>query len=596
MPRAGYLRWKGLWLVAGVVLGVLLLACRPAAVPSPTPTPVPSAPIPPAPAQPTPTPPTLATPTPIPTPTPLPPTAQIDYGGVFTFPIPEQPPSFDMYWEGTLSVVQPASLVHNSLLVVDHFLNPGALQPEVASRWEVSDDGKTYTFTLHRGVTFHDGTPLTCADAQASLAAMADTAISTLQAYLRIEEVTCRDEATLVVRLKEPNALFLPALGGSRTAIYRKAIADALRAEGRPRSPLAKDPEKILVGAGPFLFERWTSGVDGWFKRNPAYWKSDALGNRLPYLERVHVVIVPDPSAAFAAFRTRRLTVTSIARTLEPSEIEVLRGRYPDAVVETAPRGAWFTLTFHTQKSPLNDKRVRQALAYALDRRTHMQRVTEGWGVLGGYIGPHLRPYALPEEELLQHPLFSADRESRLARARHLLREAGYPGGLSLTMPSRAGVPVSRSHVAIQADLEQVGVAVTIRTLDTAAYFDVVQRGDFVIASSIAAVTVVDDPSAYTFVYLCSQPPSVNLTRYCNPEFDRLWEQQNRELDPAKRALLTRQMERILLEDVPDVRTYYLMSAMAYWNRVQGWRLTTGDQVYNFRRLETLWCKGGRCQ
>ncbi|GBD11223.1 Heme-binding protein A [bacterium HR23] len=607
MRNSGWLhRWLYFWVVlpvGGALL--LLLACRPAA--APTPTPVPPTPTPrpapapsptPAPAQPGPTPtvPVLATPTPYPTPTPLPPTAKIDYGGIFTFPTQEQAPAFDMYWDGSNIVVQPASLVHNGLLVIDNFIGPGTLQPELAERWEVANDGKTYTFYLRKGVTFHDGAPVTCADAEASLKAMADTAVSTLQAYLGVESAQCRDDSTLVVTLKEPNAMFLPALGGSRTAIYRKAVADALRAEGKPRSAVAKDPQKVLVGAGPFLFDRWTSGVDYWFRRNPNYWKSDTLGNRLPYLEQAHVVIMPDLSAIFAAFRAKKLTVTGIARNLEPSEAEILKRRYPDAVQEIAPRGAWYVIHFHNQKPPVNDKRVRQAFAYAVDQRAEIQKVTEGWGVLGGYIGPHLKPYALPEEELLQHPYFSTDMQARRAKARELLREAGFPEGLTLEMPSRSGPLYNRSYPAHQADLEQVGIRVTIRMLDTAAYTDLNTRGDFVISSQAPAVTVVDDPSAYTFPYLCSQPPSVNVTRYCNPEFDRIWAEQNKEVDPAKRALLTRQLERILLEDVPDLRTYYWVSAMAYWNRVQGWRLTTGDQVYNFRHLETVWCKGGQCQ
>ncbi|MCS7206659.1 MAG: ABC transporter substrate-binding protein [Dehalococcoidia bacterium] len=592
---------------ATLIVLLLSVACRPAAAPTPTPrvpTPTPPpAPAPlttptPAPAQltPTPAPLLLATPTPYPTPTPLPPTAKIDYGGVFTFPLQEQAPSFDMYWEGSNIVVQAASLAHNSLLVIDNFIGPGTLQPELASRWEVSPDGKTYTFSLRQGVLFHDATPVTCADAKASLEAMSDTAISTLHPYLGIGSVECSDATTLVVTLKEPNAMFLPALGGSRTAIYRKAIADALRAEGRPRSTLAKTPEKVLVGAGPFVFERWTAGVDYWFKRNPNYWKTDTLGNRMPYLDQVHVVIMPDLSAIFAAFRTRKLTVTGIARNLEPSEAEILKRRYPEAMYETAPRGAWHVILFHTQKPPVNDKRVRQAFAYAIDQRAAIQKVSDGWGVLGGYIPPHLTPYALPEAELLQHPLFSTDMAARRTKARQLLREAGLPDNSTFEMNARAGALYHRAYPVYQADMEEVGVRLNIRMLDTAAFSDLNMRGDFVISAHAAAVTVVDDPSAYTFSYLCTQPPSVNITRYCNPEFDSIWAEQNKELDPAKRALLTRQLERILLEDVPDVRTYYWVAAMAYWNRVQGWRLTTGDQVFNFRRLETVWCLGGRCQ
>ncbi|MBI4234126.1 MAG: hypothetical protein HY686_06780, partial [Chloroflexi bacterium] len=264
-------------------------------------------------------------------------------------------------------------------------------------------------------------------------------------------------------------------------------------------------------------------------------------------------------------------------------------------VVQLFPRNAWHNIYFNTPKPPVNDKRVRQAFAYAIDQRGTIARAVEGWGALGAYIGPHLRPLALSEEELLKHPYFSTDMVARRAKARELLKEAGFPDGIKLDLWQRKGPQYDRGAIANVADLKLAGIDVTLRLLDTAANTDLLNSGNFLINTTPSA-TSVDDPTGYLDDFVCNMGVSINRSRYCNPDYDKLFYAQNQEFDPAKRAQILHQMELLLLDDMPEHRSYYWMQVMGVWNRVQGWQLSVGDQVYNFRRFETVWCKEGKCQ
>jgi peptide/nickel transport system substrate-binding protein len=128
--------------------------------------------------------------------------------------------------------------------------------------------------------------------------------------------------------------------------------------------------------------------------------------------------------------------------------------------------------------------------------------------------------------------------------------------------------------------------------LDTAGMRDRQEKGDFQAYENLSAVQL-DDPDFYYARFTCGAP--ANDGKFCNPEFDKLFAEQSRTFDVQKRAEVTRQMERILLQDIPDARGFFWKSAMAYWNRVQQWPPLQGTTVYNFGKFEQVWCQGGKC-
>jgi peptide/nickel transport system substrate-binding protein len=500
-------------------------------------------------------------------------------GGTIVWAVHESMPTFDMHYDTSYILAQPVGPIYNGLVTQDPY-NNGKIIGDLAERWEISEDGKRITFFLHKGVKFHDGSPFSCADAQYSMDKLADRKRTHPTFVTVVEEVyeasTCADDFTLVVSLKRPSAALMTLLSGAHAAMMKKGIAEAVD----------RKDTKFLIGTGPFKFKSYTPGVDFQAERNPNYWKPG-----LPHLDGYRAIVMSDLTKIFASFRARQLTMTGIGRHLERPEAEILQRDFPDAVVAIGPRATWDNFIMNVSKPPFNDVRVRKAVALATDREKMIEIAVEGWGVQGGFIGPHT-PFGLPPEEIQKYPQFGTDMKKREAEAKRLLAEAGYARGLDVELMLRRGPLYERGALSRQDDLKKVGINLKLALVDTAANSDRQKKSDFE-ANTAPASVHMDEPDLYYARFTCDAPS--NYGKYCNPEFDKLFEEQSRIFDVDKRAEITRQMERILLEDIPDDRGYYWKSSMGYWNRVQNWPPLLGTTVYNYGKFEQVWCQSGRC-
>jgi peptide/nickel transport system substrate-binding protein len=500
-------------------------------------------------------------------------------GGIVLWAVHESMPTFDTHFDTSYILAQPVAPLYNGLVTQDPY-NDGKIVGDLAERWEVAEDGKRITFSLHKGVKFHDGSPFTCADAQYSLDKLADRQRTSPTFVSVVEEVydssSCADDFTLVVSLKRPSAALMTLLSGAHAGMMRKGIAETVD----------RKDTKFLVGTGPFRFKSYTPGVDFQAERNPNYWKPG-----LPHLDGYRAVVMADLTKIFASFRARQLTMTGIGRHLERPEADILQRDFPDAVVAIGPRATWDNFVMNVSKPPFDDIRVRKAVALATDREKMIEIAVEGWGVQGGFIGPHT-PYGLPPEELQTYMPFGADMKKREAEAKRLLAEAGYAKGLDVELLLRRGPLYERGALSRQDDLKKIGISLKLNLLDTAAITDRQKKSDFQAYTAPAAVHM-DDPDLYYARFTCDAPS--NYGKYCNPEFDKLFEEQSRVFDVQKRAEITRKMERILLDDHPDDRGYYWKSSMGYWNRVKNWPALLGTTVYNYGKFEQVWCQSGRC-
>jgi peptide/nickel transport system substrate-binding protein len=500
-------------------------------------------------------------------------------GGTIIWAVHEGMPHFDIHADGTYILAQPVGPLYNSLLAFDLY-NNGKIVGDLAESWEVAPDGKQITFSLHKGVKFHDGSDFTCADAKYSLEKLADPKRSAVAMVAMMGNVfvsaTCRDDFTLVMALKQPSPAVLSLLADAHAVMMKAGIAEQVD---------RKDP-KFLVGTGPFKYKSHTPGVDFRAERNPNYWKPG-----VPHIDGYQAVVMADLTKIFASFRARQLTMTGIGRHLEKPEADILKKDFPDAVVALGPRAGWDTFVMNVSKPPFSEPRVRKAVALATDREKMIEIAAEGWGMSGGYIGPHT-PYGLPLEELQKYPQFGDNMAKRQAEAKRLLAEAGHSRGLDVEYVVRRGPMYERGALSRQDDLKKVGINLKLVLLDTAAFRDRWEKGDFQAFTVLNAVNI-DDPVHYYQRFTCNAP--VNASRYCNPEFDRLFTEQSQTFDVQKRAEITRQMEHMLLQDIPDDRGFYWKSAMAYWNRVQQWPPIQGTTVYNFGKFERVWCQAGKC-
>jgi peptide/nickel transport system substrate-binding protein len=511
--------------------------------------------------------------------TPLPAAAQPDRGGTIVWAVHESMPSFDLHYDNSYIVSQPIGPLYNGLLTFDVY-DHERIVGDLAERWDIAPDGQQITFALRQGVTFHDGSVFTCADAKYSLDKLADPQRTSPALVAIMADVfasaTCPDDGTLVMHLKRPSAAIVTLLAGAHTVMMQAGIAERVD---------RKDP-KFLIGTGPFKFKSYTPGVDFRAERNPNYWKPS-----LPYLDGYQAVVMEDFTKIFASFRARQLTMTGIARHLERPEANILQKDFPEAVVALGPRAGWDSFVMNLSKPPFNDPRVRKAVALATDREKMITIAAEGWGVIGGYIGPHT-PYGLPLGELKLYPQFGDDMAQRQAAAKRLVAEAGYAKGVDVELVLRRGPMYEPGALSRQDDLKKVGIQLKITLLDTAGFRDRIEKGEFQ-AYTVLSGVAVDDPDLYYARLVCQSPS--NLGKYCNAEFDQLFAAQSRTFEVAKRAEIIRQIEHILLRDIPDDRGFYWQSAMGYWNRVQHWPPIQGTTVSNFGKFEQVWCQGGKC-
>ena len=185
---------------------------------------------------------------------PLPAAEQVDRGGTIVWAVHESMPSFDLHYDNSYIVAQPIGPIYNGLLTFDVY-NHERIIGDLAERWDIAPDGKQITFALRQGVTFHDGSAFTCADAKYSLDKLADPQRTSPALVAIMAEVfasaTCPDDRTLIMHLKRPSAAIVTLLAGAHAVMMRAGIAERVD---------RKDP-KFLIGTGPFKFKSYIPTV-----------------------------------------------------------------------------------------------------------------------------------------------------------------------------------------------------------------------------------------------------------------------------------------------------------------------------------------------
>ncbi|HYA46666.1 MAG TPA: ABC transporter substrate-binding protein, partial [Burkholderiales bacterium] len=288
------------------------------------------------------------------------------YGGELVFPVPSEPPSYDGHREETFGLIHPIAPFYNTLLRVDPFDKGGTKPaPSLAESWTTSSDGKTYTFKLHKGVKFHDGSEMTSKDVKASY----DKIIfpppgvgSTRKGqYADVVAVEAPDPYTVVFRLKHPSGSFIASLLSPYNFIYKAEI-------------LAKDPhwyETHIMGTGPFTFVEHVKGSHVVGKKNPNYWDKGK-----PYLDGFRAIFIKDSAAQVAAVRGERAHIQF--RGFTPKDRDNIKATLGDKItVQESPWDCILMVAINHKKKPFDDVRVRRALSLALDRHTASKALSQ---------------------------------------------------------------------------------------------------------------------------------------------------------------------------------------------------------------------------
>jgi peptide/nickel transport system substrate-binding protein len=497
------------------------------------------------------------------------------YGGELVMAVPSEPPSYDGHREETFGLIHPVAPFYNLLLRV-HPDDYRQIIGDLAESWTVSDDKLTYTFKIRRGVTFHDGSPLTARDVKASYDKIVfppPGVVSNRQAqYEVVAAIEAPDDETVVFRLKRPSGSFLLSLASPWNFIYKAEI-------------LAKDMhwyEHHIMGSGPFMFVEHVRGSHLVARKNPNYWDKGK-----PYLDGYRALFIPDTAARVAALKGERAHIEF--RGLAPKQRdELVRALGPKITVQESPWNCVLLVAMNHEKKPFDDKRVRRALTLALDRYEG-SRVLSQIAIVKEVAGVQVpgTEFATPPEELAKLAGYWRDTEKSRQEARRLLKEAGAEG-LSFTFKNR-GIPMPYEPVAIWLidQWRKIGVTVAQEVVEAAAYYRVLRSGEFEAAMDFQCGYLIDpDLDLYKFLSVDRNP--ANYSRYTDRVLDELYDKQSQATDPEERKRYIRDFERRLL----DEEAHYLYTLQ--WHRiiphsakVRGWKITPSH--YLNQQLDTVW-------
>ncbi|MBI2887280.1 MAG: hypothetical protein HYY02_08730 [Chloroflexi bacterium] len=499
---------------------------------------------------------------------------QPKYGGVLALIETTEAPTFDLHQESTVAVTSPVGPAYDNLVRFDpQDRNDAKIIPDLAEKWTISQDGASYTFTLRKGVQFHNGNPFTTADVKFSLERVMDPPKGIKSprrpALEPIAAVEAPEDATVVIRLKRSYASLLPNLAQGWMAMYDQEWVKATGDDA---------PAKQVMGTGPFLFKQYSRGTEVLLEKNPNYWNKGR-----PYLDGIRILIVPDPNTGIAAFRTGQIHIHNGLNTFDTEKFKSEFGE--KMVFERIGTINWGTLFMNTTRKPYDNPKVREALYLAISRQDAIKVVAQGDGLLGGYMRPG-GPWSLPDEEIRRLPGYGEDKTQDLARAKQLLAEAGFPNGYEALIKTRQSQSYIDHAIFIVDQLKRIGVNATMKPYETAQIYDIMDKGDFDLGTWPGMAVALDDPDAlYSEMYLCNSPR--NWSRLCSPEVDELFAKQSRELDPAKRKALVLQMERTAVPQASKIITSWGIGRTAYYSFVKGYTRHAGS--YNNIRHDQVW-------
>lgn len=568
-------------LAVGIILllgGVACARAAPTPVPSPTPTATPTPP-PPSPtpiATPTPgVPVALPTPTPLPTPRPTPtPGEAARYGGTLLVALPANPPHLDSRQETTFAVLQPASPIFNTLLQFDPFQYPRII-PDLAEKWDISPDGTVFTFTIRKGVKFHNGKELTAEDIKDTFEKVINPPAGFLSPRVTvykplIKEMSTPDPYTLVFHLNFPSGSFLLNMASPWNTIPPKEQAPA-------------DTKLKPIGTGPFVFERFIPGQLVEVKKNPNYF----IPGR-PYLDSIRYLVIVDLAARAAAIRTGRAHIEfrDMPPTVKDDIVRSLGDKV--AVQETGWSCLWDTAA-NIERPPFNKKEVRLALNYAIDHKLGAQVLYPITGLQPpGTMIRFGSEWAPTWEELEKFPSWEPDAAARKEKAKQLLKEAGVPEGFTFELKNRDIPNPYHDYANFLIDQwRQVGLVARHRILETTPHRSDARTGNFEVIV-IFNCDAYDDPDRFYGARMPGSPD--NYSRWKAEDFPdvvALFDKQTRILDVQERLKVVKEMERKFWEHALYIKGYWGTRRVVHWKIVRNY--VAPPNHYSNQRLQDVW-------
>ena len=515
--------------------------------------------------------------------------ANAQYGGILRRGGYSDPAHYDLMQVSSVVNSFKQMMLLNNVLRYNPIDAGQTIIPDLATSWEVSEDGKVWTFPLREGVPFHDGTILNADDVAASWSRVIDPpggVVSARKGLYSPFSPSIQVVDPLTVQFDFENApplnygLNLFALEWH--GVFPKAFLEANNYDLKLNGDEAP-------GTGAFQFLEHQEGEVWKNERFPDYWNEG-----LPYLDEVWTYPLGSSLNRSAALLAGNV---EYAQTIDPAAYEILKNdvRYEAQPFSSYSYGA---VWFNTDKEPWSNPKVRKAMWLAIDRHAIHEVLSE---YVFGYPGGtgwtfQDQAFQLPRAEIDARLVY--DRAAAEAEAKRLMEEAGYGEGIkNVDLMQRD--PASPFYTAgaqfVQLEFKRIlGIESTIRPVASAVWFEEMANRNFDITLGATAAPFID-PSAYlnTF-YNCEG--GENYSNYCNEEFDAIMKQVDAEPDFDKRFELVQQAAQILDDDPPTVEFWYNRTLAAWLTCVHGIEGKNGALVHNLDRMDTVWMDAGCSQ
>jgi oligopeptide transport system substrate-binding protein len=433
------------------------------------------------------------------------------------------------------------------------------VKPELAESWEISEDGRTYTFHLRRGVKFHNGREVTAKDFRYSMERVLDPATAADQRWV-LEEIVGSDEFdgktvkhvkgievldpyTLRITIKQPYKPFLGLLS-------MEAASPVPREEVER---LGEDFASRPVGCGPYRFVSWTRDATIVLERFDDYWGEP------PKIRYIKFKVIPEDVLALEKYRHGEL---DLLMELPMKRVRDMLEAYPDETQIWPMLGVYY-MGFNHTKPPFKDNvKLRQAFNYAVDKQAICDVIMEGVPVPArGVLPPGFASF---DKTLVGYPY-------NPEKAKALLAEAGYPGGKGLPILTFQ-FNTSEAHEAIceaiKNDLADIGVKTRLKNLEWGAHLASLKDHE---PELFRAGWLADVPSEDNFLQLLVSNKETNYSGYANPEFDALFERARFSTDPDEQRRLYQQANRLAVEDAAWLFVYWYRDTMMVKPYLKGW-------------------------
>ncbi len=492
-------------------------------------------------------------------------------GGTVTFALNKEPNGLVALATVADPTIIVSTKIHDSLVVMDKNGNP---KPSLATSWKLSEDGKTMTFILRKGVKWHDGKDFTSADVAFSLMALKQYNPRGKGSLSALEKVDTPDAHTAVLRLSTPIPYLLTSLCGFESPIVP---AHVYATGDVPTHPNNNTP----VGTGPFRLKEWKTGSHIVLEAFPDYWDKGK-----PYLNGIVYKVIADAAGVSVALETGEADLMPSGGIPQRDTDRLLKLPHltKDEIGIVGITAGVIRLEFNLANQYFKNPKVRQAVAHAIDKEFIKKNLASNYAlVTNSILSPLLKPYYTPDVE--KYPF-------DIAKANKLLDEAGFPKGkdgirFSVTHDP---LPIGEINVAIgnylKPALKKIGIDVTVRTQDMAAYlkrvytdrdFDFINNG-----MNTGPDPTIGAQRLYWSKNFIKGVPFSNGSGYSNPAVDALLEASARETDLGKRVDQWQQIQKLISKDLPDIPVLTALRVLVYNKRVQNVHLSPAAIYDNF--------------